>query len=86
MKALRIDDARKAGTDIGPVVDASQLAQDLDYIGIAKAEGGRLLQGGEALATNVDGQPGYFLTRPSSPRPCRPCASTARRCLAPWSA
>ena len=62
MKALRIDDARKAGTDIGPVVDASQLAQDLDYIGIAKAEGGRLLQGGEALATNVDGQPGYFLT------------------------
>ncbi|MFO1227723.1 aldehyde dehydrogenase family protein [Roseateles sp.] len=62
MKALRIDDARKAGTDIGPVVDPSQLAQDLDYIGIAKAEGGRLLQGGEALATNVDGQPGYFLT------------------------
>ncbi|MEO3691270.1 aldehyde dehydrogenase family protein [Roseateles paludis] len=62
MKALKIDDARKAGTDIGPVVDPSQLAQDLEYIGIAQAEGGRLLQGGEALATNADGQPGYFLT------------------------
>ena len=43
------DDAHKAGTDIGPVVDPSQLAQDLGHIGIAKAEGW-LLQGGEALA------------------------------------
>ncbi|MGM9484336.1 aldehyde dehydrogenase family protein [Roseateles sp. NT4] len=62
MKALKIDDARKAGTDIGPVVDASQLSQDQAYIGIAQSEGGRLLQGGEHLEHNVDGQPGFYLT------------------------
>lgn len=62
MKALRVDDARKAGTDIGPVVDASQLGQDLDYIAIAQAEGGRLAQGGERIEHNADGAPGFYLT------------------------
>jgi alpha-ketoglutaric semialdehyde dehydrogenase len=62
MKALKIDDARKAGTDIGPVVDASQLGQDTDYIGIAKAEGGTLAQGGERMEHNADGAPGFYLT------------------------
>ena len=32
MKALRVDDALKAGTEIGPVVDQSQLDQDLSYV------------------------------------------------------
>ncbi len=62
MKALKVDDARKAGTDIGPVVDASQLGQDLDYLGIAQAEGGRLAHGGARLEHNADGAPGFYLT------------------------
>jgi len=62
MKTLKIDDARKAGTDIGPVVDASQLGQDTDYIGIAKGEGGTLAQGGERIERNADGAPGFYLT------------------------
>jgi aldehyde dehydrogenase (NAD+) len=62
MKALKVDDARKAGTDIGPVVDASQLGQDTDYIGIAKGEGGKLAQGGVRLERNADGAPGFYLT------------------------
>ncbi len=62
MKALKVDDARKAGTDIGPVVDASQLGQDTDYIGIAEAEGGRLVQGGQRIKHNADGAPGFYLT------------------------
>lgn len=62
MKALKIDDARKAGTDIGPVVDASQLGQDTDYIGIAKSEGGTLAQGGQRIEHNADGAPGFYLT------------------------
>jgi acyl-CoA reductase-like NAD-dependent aldehyde dehydrogenase len=61
MKTLKVDDARKAGTDIGPVVDEKQLAQDLEYIGIGKAEGARLVAGGEAIAKNADGAPGYYL-------------------------
>ena len=60
MKTLKVDDARKAGTDIGPVVDDRQLAQDLEYIAIGQKEGAKL-HGGEALATNADGAPGYYL-------------------------
>jgi aldehyde dehydrogenase (NAD+) len=61
MKTLKVDDARKAGTDIGPVVDDKQLAQDLEYIGIGKGEGAKLLAGGEAVATNADGAPGFYM-------------------------
>ena len=62
MKTLKIDDARKAGTDIGPVVDQTQLGQDLEYVGIAQAEGARLAHGGIAQATGSDGQPGFYMT------------------------
>ena len=61
LKALKVDDARKAGTDIGPVVDASQLKQDLDYVGIAQAEGAKLAFGGEAIERNADGKTGFYL-------------------------
>jgi len=61
MQSLKVDDARKPGTDIGPVVDQSQLGQDLEYIAIAQAEGARLACGGEALAHNPEGQPGFYL-------------------------
>jgi len=61
MRALKVDDARKPGTDIGPVVDERQLAQDLEYIAIGKSEGARLVAGGEVLERNPDGAPGYYL-------------------------
>jgi aldehyde dehydrogenase (NAD+) len=46
---LKVDDALAPGTDIGPVVDETQLKQDLDYIGIGKREGAKLAWGGEVL-------------------------------------
>jgi aldehyde dehydrogenase (NAD+) len=61
MKSLKVDDARKQGTDIGPVVDDKQLAQDLRYIALGKDEGARLVAGGEAMTHNADGAPGYYL-------------------------
>ena len=61
LKSIKVDDARKAGTDIGPVVDGTQLAQDLEYVAIAKAEGATLAFGGEARSHNADGQPGHFM-------------------------
>ena len=36
MKALKVDNALKPGTDIGPVVDQTQLDQDMRYIEIAQ--------------------------------------------------
>jgi len=56
-----VGDARKAGTDIGPVVDERQLAQDLAYIAIGKSEGAKLAAGGVAVSHNEDGAPGYYL-------------------------
>ena len=61
MKTLKVDDARAQGTDIGPVVDDRQLAQDVEYIGIGKAEGAKLAFGGEVLERNSAGAPGFYL-------------------------
>ncbi len=36
MKALKVDNALKDGTQVGPVVDENQMAQDEKYIGIAR--------------------------------------------------
>ncbi len=55
MAALKVGDALQAGVDIGPVSSQSQLAQDVDYIGIARGEGATLLVGGERLQRDSDG-------------------------------
>jgi acyl-CoA reductase-like NAD-dependent aldehyde dehydrogenase len=47
--SLKIDDALAPGTDIGPVVDETQLKQNMDYIGIGQREGAKLAYGGEML-------------------------------------
>jgi alpha-ketoglutaric semialdehyde dehydrogenase len=56
---LRVDDALAPGTDIGPVVDETQLKQNLDYIGIGKGEGATLAFGGEVLERP---KKGYYLS------------------------
>jgi aldehyde dehydrogenase (NAD+) len=53
-----VDDACKAGTQIGPVVDQSQLDQDLSYLKIGTAEGARLAVGGELLKRAA---PGFYM-------------------------
>jgi aldehyde dehydrogenase (NAD+) len=58
MKKLNIGDALDAATQIGPVVDESQLAQDESYIRIGRDEGATLAFGGERL---VRGTPGHYL-------------------------
>lgn len=60
MKRLVVGDARAPGTVIGPVVDQSQLEQDLRYIGLGKQEGATLAFGGDAVE-HWNGQPGFYL-------------------------
>jgi alpha-ketoglutaric semialdehyde dehydrogenase len=55
MKRLVVDDALKPGTEIGPVVDERQLQKNERYLGIGRAEGARLLHGGERLRRDTDG-------------------------------
>ena len=59
MKTLKTDNAMKAGTQVGPVVDEGQMAQDEKYIGIARADGGELVFGGERLNRETKG---YYLS------------------------
>ena len=58
LKGLSVDNALKAGTHIGPVVDQNQLDQDLSYIGIGQKEGAILVWGGELLNRET---PGFYL-------------------------
>jgi alpha-ketoglutaric semialdehyde dehydrogenase len=58
LKTLTVDNALKAGTHTGPVVDDRQLKQDTDYIEIGKNEGARLAFGGEVLTRDT---PGFYL-------------------------
>lgn len=58
LKNLVIDDALKSGTHIGPVVDESQLKQNVDYIGIGHSEGAKLAFGGARLERAT---PGFYL-------------------------
>ncbi|WP_267555642.1 aldehyde dehydrogenase family protein [Rhizobium rhizogenes] len=58
LKTLNVDNAIKAGTHIGPVVDAKQLKTDTDYIEIGKQEGAKLAFGGELISRDT---PGFYL-------------------------
>ena len=62
LRTLTVADARRVGTDIGPVVDARQLAVDLGYVRTALAEGANLAFGAEPMAHSAQGQPGFYLT------------------------
>ncbi|MBL7978870.1 MAG: aldehyde dehydrogenase family protein [Bacteroidetes Order II. Incertae sedis bacterium] len=58
LAALKVDDARMPGVEMGPVVDEAQLTKDLHYIQQAVREGARLAFGGQTLQRKT---PGFFL-------------------------
>jgi aldehyde dehydrogenase (NAD+) len=58
MQGLRVGNALAADTQIGPVVSADQLQQDLDYLEIGAKEGADLAFGGARLERATEG---YYL-------------------------
>jgi acyl-CoA reductase-like NAD-dependent aldehyde dehydrogenase len=58
LKSLPVDHALKATSKIGPVVDQSQLDQDVAYIDVGRKEGAKLAYGGERLNRETEG---YYL-------------------------
>jgi len=58
MRGLVVGDAVKPGVHIGPVVDETQLKQDLAYVDIGVAEGAKLKLGGERLNRET---PGFYM-------------------------
>ncbi len=59
MKGLVVDDACRAGTHIGPVVDQNQLDQDLSYLKVGRDDGAKLACGGELINRE---KPGFYLS------------------------
>ncbi len=55
LKSLHVGHALQEGTHIGPVVDQSQLDQDLQYIQLGREEGAELAVGGERLQRETEG-------------------------------
>jgi len=55
MRALRVGHALDDATQIGPVVDETQLRQDLEYLQIGIDEGAEIAWGGERLERDTDG-------------------------------
>ena len=63
-KAMKVGHALEEGTQMGPVVSAEQLAENLAYVDLGKSEGAELCCGGERLEMPHDGfymSPGVFL-------------------------
>ncbi|WP_299932111.1 aldehyde dehydrogenase family protein [uncultured Pelagimonas sp.] len=63
-QAMKVGHALHDGTQIGPVVSAQQLQENLDYVALGRAEGAELACGGVRLDMPDDGfymSPGVFL-------------------------
>lgn len=57
-KALKVGNALAPDTQVGPASSESQLEQNMRYVEIAKADGGRLAAGGERMTIDT---PGHFM-------------------------
>jgi aldehyde dehydrogenase (NAD+) len=57
-QALKVGHALEAGTQIGPVASAAQLASNLACVELGRQEGGELITGGNALELAT---PGHFM-------------------------
>ncbi len=64
-KAMKVGHALEEGTQMGPVVSAQQLQENLDYVALGVSEGAELACGGARLEMPHDGfymSPGVFLS------------------------
>lgn len=59
LQRIKVGNALDEATQIGPVVNETQLNQDLEYVDIAVLEGGKLVHGGEQLQL---ADKGYYMS------------------------
>jgi acyl-CoA reductase-like NAD-dependent aldehyde dehydrogenase len=59
LRMLKVDDALAEGTEMGPVIDETQLQKDLDYVAGARVEGGKIAYGGDRLKRQKNG---YYMS------------------------
>jgi aldehyde dehydrogenase (NAD+) len=74
LEGLKVGHALRPGIDIGPVVDAEQLAQNERYVQIGKDEGAVLAYGGDRVKADTEGyfmRPALFVDCDNAQRICR---------------
>lgn len=74
--AVKVGDGLRPESEMGPVVNESQLDTVLDYISIGKAEGARIVAGGRRL-TGEEHEKGWFI-QPTVFAGCHPGMRVAR--------
>ena len=70
-QAMKVGHALEAGVQMGPVVSAQQLQENLDYVDLGKSEGAELACGGVRLEMPTEGfymSPGVFLNTTNNMR------------------
>ncbi|MCV2888726.1 aldehyde dehydrogenase family protein [Ruegeria aquimaris] len=70
-QAMKVGHALAEGTQMGPVVSAQQLSENLAYVDLGKSEGAELACGGQRLEMPQDGfymSPGVFLNTTTTMR------------------
>jgi aldehyde dehydrogenase (NAD+) len=75
-RSLRIGDPRDPATHLGPAIDAQQLETTLRYVELGRAEGGRVIYGGERLTEDALAH-GHFI-RPAIVTGVSPSARLAQ--------
>ena len=83
LAALRVGHALSPETEIGPVVDESQLRIDQSYLEVGQAEGAKLHFGGQPLKRD---QPGYYLEPALFTETTPRMRINQEEILAPWRA
>ena len=70
-QAMKVGHALQEGTQIGPIVSAQQLQENLDYVALGQLEGAELACGGARLEMPTEGfymSPGLFIGSSNSMR------------------
>jgi aminomuconate-semialdehyde/2-hydroxymuconate-6-semialdehyde dehydrogenase len=61
VQKLKVGDPMSADSDMGALVSEAHLQKVIDYIALAKSEGGKLLTGGERVYLEGELKDGYYL-------------------------
>jgi len=80
-QAMVVGHALEAGTQIGPVVSAQQLQENLANVALGLSEGAELVCGGQQVERASEG---FYMSPGCSSTAPMPCRSTAKSCLPRW--
>ena len=80
-KRLKLGDGLDADTEVGPLVNETQLQTVMKYVEIGKNEGAKLITGGSRAESGCAGHTAGTTSRRFFPKPSRECALRRKKYL-----